>query len=163
MDGETNDFTIRPAEAEDIAGIHAFLQPFAAQQQILPRTEEDIRRCLANFRLALSSTGRIVGTVALRDFEEGLQEIRSLAVASEVANHGLGSRLVEAAKLFSLERKARRVFTLTTHPALFQRLGFAIVSMETFPQKVQFDCLACPKRQACDETALLWEPESCQR
>ena len=158
MDGENVAFIIRPACEGDIPAIDAFLRPFAEQQQILPRTAEDIRRCLGNFQLALSPSGKVVGTVALRDFEEGLNEIRSLAVLEEVAHQGLGSRLVEAAKQLARDRKASRVFTLTTHPALFQRLGFRIVPMDTFPQKVQFDCRACPKRHACDETALLWEP-----
>ena len=158
MGGENVAFTIRPAGEADVSAIDAFLRPFAEQQQILPRTEEDIRRCLGNFQLALSPSGELVGTVALRDFEEGLQEIRSLAVSTDVAHQGLGSRLVEAAKQLARARKASRVFTLTTHPALFQRLGFHVVPMETFPQKVQLDCLACPKRRACDETALLWEP-----
>lgn len=158
MDGENGTFIIRSACEADVSAIDAFLRPFAEQQQILPRTEEDIRRCLGNFQLAFSTSGKLVGTVALRDFGEGLHEIRSLTVLTEVARQGLGSRLVEAAKELARARKAKRVFTLTTHPALFQRVGFRIVPMDTFPQKVQFDCRACPKRHACDETALLWEP-----
>ena len=148
---------IRAAQATDIDAIEEFFRPFVAQKQILPRSKEDILLQLTNFRIAVSSEGKVVGVVSLRDFEDGLCEIRSLAVAHDYDGKGLGSRLIQAAVELAKSRQAKRVFTLTMRPRLFQRQAFTPVCIMRFPEKVQNDCLTCPKRANCDETCLLLE------
>ena len=130
--------------------------PFVLKQQILPRSEADIAASLDDFIIARKG-GRIVGTVALRDFGNGLEEVRTLTVASECEGRGLGSRLVSAVIELARARNASRIFTLTMRPNIFLRLGFFVVSLMRFPAKVQNDCLACPKKEQCDEVALLLE------
>ncbi|MEI8197590.1 MAG: hypothetical protein WCI73_16975, partial [Phycisphaerae bacterium] len=39
--------------------------------------------------------------------------------------------------------------------AFFAKLGFAVVPMATLPFKVWSDCLKCPKREGCDEIAMV--------
>lgn len=145
----------RPAMSDVKAIVRSF-EPFVLKQLILPRSEADIADNLSDFIVA-KRDGRIVGTVALRNFDNGLEEVRSLTVASDCEGKGLGSRLVSAVLELAKERNASRVFTLTMRPNIFLRLGFFVVSLMRFPSKVQNDCLACPKKEQCDEVALLLE------
>ena len=149
---------IRTATAEDVHVIHEFFQPFVERQQILPRSEEEILQSLEHFLLAVGvKDGELLGTVALRDFGGGLFEIRSLTVAKEYEGQGLGTRLVKASVELARQQGAQRIFTLTMRHGLFQRCGFNQVCIMRFPGKVQVDCLNCPKKEHCDEVALMLE------
>ncbi|MDX9982426.1 MAG: GNAT family N-acetyltransferase [Lentisphaeria bacterium] len=150
------------AAAEDAEAIVGLLQPYVPLGIVLPRSVEEIRQRHADFLVARDG-GRIVGTVALRDFGAGLHEIRSLVVDVAHAGHGLGSRLVEAAVREAVANGAGRVFALTLRPHLFARLGFRQADMDLFPQKVWLDCAKCPKRDCCDEIALILEGEDLAR
>ena len=156
-EGSADAITLRKPRENEVTLIYDFFEPFVQKQQILPRTEKEIRRQLGNFLLAVDSGDHIVGTIALRDFGEGLFEIRSLAVSPQSMGQGIGSRLINAAVELAKSMEARRIFTLTMKPRLFQRCGFSIVSIMRFPDKVQNDCLKCPKKEFCDETALFLE------
>ena len=148
-------FSIVPATEADAEAIVDLLTPNVARQIVLPRTADDIRAHVGNFRVARRhAVPGLVGCVALRDFNDGLHEIRSLVVAPEQAGQGLGSRLVKTAIELPAARHAKRVFTLTVRPNLFLHLGFVQVPVTDFPQKVWSDCANCPKRQQCDEIAL---------
>ena len=149
---------IEKAREEDAYKIPELLAPWVARQIVLPRTPEDILEHLGNFLVARRD-GVLVGVVALRDFGDGLNEVRSLAVGSGFEGAGLGSALVESAIALGRDRHAKRVFALTMRPRLFQRLGFTIVDKELFPQKVWSDCSKCPKRDCCDEVAVNLELE----
>ena len=154
-DGMQNIEICRP-KASEACAIAASFKPFVLKHQILPRPENEIAASISDFIVA-KMDGRIVGTVALRDFSNGLVEVRSLTVAHECEGRGLGSRLVSSVVELARERKASKVFTLTMRPNIFLRLGFFVVSLMRFPAKVQNDCLACPKKEQCDEVALLLE------
>lgn len=147
-------FTLRPATRNDVKLIFDFFQPFILKKQILPRSLHDINKYLENITVAVDKEGVIIGTIALRDFKDGLHEIRSLAVSDKFEGHGIGSALIREAISLAKKRNGKRVFTLTMRPKLFQRQGFAPVSIMRFPQKVQKDCLSCPKKEQCDEIAL---------
>ena len=95
---------------------------------------------------------------ALRDFGNNLNEIRSLAVRRDLAGQGIGSRLVKAL----LEKAAERtgvghghVFALTYRVEFFKRLGFRVIDKYSFPPKIWSDCCVCPKKDHCDETAVV--------
>ena len=155
-DAALNEFQICRPDMADAPAIALSFEPFVAKRLILPRPEAEIAASLSDFIVA-KRDGRIVGTVALRDFGNGLEEVRSLTVASDCEGRGLGSRLVSSVLDLARERGADRVFTLTMRPNIFLRLGFFVVSLMRFPSKVQNDCLACPKKEQCDEVALLYE------
>lgn len=149
---------IRPATPDDVDRIHDFFPPFVERKEILPRSKDEIRQSLEFFLLAVGvKDGALLGTVALRDFDGGLFEIRTLTVAKECEGQGLGTRLVKAAVELAKQRGATRVFTLTMRPRLFQRCGFNQVCIMRFHSKVQGDCMNCPKKEHCDEMALLLE------
>lgn len=145
---------LRLAEPDDAEALAALLNPYARDGLVLPRSPQEIREHAGSFLIALHRA-RIIGCVALRDYGNGLQEIRSLAVHPDHNGHGLGSKLVRAVTKVALARGADRIFTLTLRPHLFARLGFEQVDKDLFPQKVWTDCRKCAKREACDEIALL--------
>lgn len=148
--------SLRAATPADAAAVSALLAPYAAKGIVLPRSEEDIRACIDNFIVALAED-TLVGAIALRDFGNGLQEIRSLVVQFACSRAGIGSGLIEAALTLARARGVRRVFVLTLRPNLFERLGFHLVDRNRFPQKVWSDCARCIKLDCCDEVALQLE------
>jgi amino-acid N-acetyltransferase len=132
---------IESACKEDAYKIPELLAPWVERQIVLPRTPQDILEHLENFLVARRD-GALIGVVAVRNFGDGLE------------GAGLGSSLVQAAIALARKRQAKRIFALTMRPRLFQRLGFAVVEKELFPQKVWADCSKCPKRDCCDEVAV---------
>ena len=44
---------------------------------------------------------------------------------------------------------------LTYEQAFFAKLGFDVVAKEQLPLKVWSDCVRCPKRDNCDEIAVV--------
>ncbi len=93
-DGAAERVSIRKPRRNEVTLINDFLEPFVLKRQILPRTEKEIRRQLDNFLLAVDCDDHIVGSIALRDFGDGLYEIRSLAVSPQAVGQGIGSRLI---------------------------------------------------------------------
>ncbi|MBT3375899.1 MAG: GNAT family N-acetyltransferase [Lentisphaerae bacterium] len=150
------DPTIRytAAQPSDAPAIADLLEPYAEMGVVLPRPAGEIGEHIGNFLVA-REVGEVLGAVALRDFGDGLHEVRSLVVDSGCVGRGVGSQLIKAAVDLAIARAARSVFTLTLRPGLFQRAGFELVDMERFPQKVWSDCAQCRKRHCCDEVALL--------
>lgn len=156
QDGTTAmSYKYRPAQIDDAEAISALLDVYARRNIVLSRDPDDIRRYLANFVVAQDEeTGRIVGNVALRDFSDGLNEIRSLAVCEELRGQGIGTELVKAAMKLATSRNADVVFALTLCPDFFIANGFSVTDKSMFPQKVWSDCMQCPKRLNCDEVAV---------
>jgi N-acetylglutamate synthase-like GNAT family acetyltransferase len=147
---------IIPAELKHSKCILDMLSPYF-DSIILQRDEEDIKSHIHNFIIA-EYGGVPVGCVAVRDFSNGLFEIRSLAVKPEAAGKGIGSALIA----FAVDwvqgcRNGKRVFALTLRPKVFTLVGFKLVVKELFPEKVWHDCESCPKKEHCDEIAMLYE------
>ncbi len=154
--GETPSIKIRPAHPADAHGIRELLLPFVPGGIVLPRSEEDIRSQADDFLVA-EDAGGLVGCVALYDYGNGLQEVRSLVVRRDRQGHGLGSRLVAAIVTLATERRTERLFALTLRDHFFVANQFRVVPKEMFPEKVWKDCVVCPKRDCCDEIAVLLE------
>lgn len=148
---------IRPATTDDATAIYALLATFSTEGKLLPRPVADIQARIANFLVA-EQDGAIAACGALRDFGNNLNEIRSLAVRRDLAGQGIGSRLVKALLEKAVERTngaKGQVFALTYRVAFFQRLGFRVIDKYTFPPKIWSDCCVCPKKDHCDETAVV--------
>lgn len=143
----------RDAVPEDINSICGLLTEPAEQGEILPRSKESVEKDLLSFLVA--DTGKqLVGCVALRDYESGLFEIRSLVVDYGWNGAGIGSLLIDEAIIKARNKGASRVFALTYRPRLFERQGFTIVPKSHFPQKVWEDCRHCRNRDNCREIAV---------
>jgi len=135
----------------------ALMAPHVAAGDLLPRTPEDVRERLHEF-LLLEGNGterRLVGVGALHRYDAEMAEIRSLAVDPGWTGQGCGrflaSGLIEKARAEGHER----LIALTRRPAFFERLGFSRTHLDALPEKVTRDCILCPRRLCCDETAML--------
>ena len=148
---------IRPAVVNDAPAIYALLATFSTEGKLLPRPVADIQARIANFLVA-DQNGMIAACGALRDFGNNLNEIRSLAVRRDLSGQGIGSRLVKALLEKAVERTGGEhghVFALTYRVDFFKRLGFRVIDKYTFPPKIWSDCCVCPKKDHCDETAVV--------
>ena len=153
-----NLLTVREAAEHDVAEIHRLLEIYAAKAVVLSRSEEDIRFYLGNFVVA-EIDGRVRGCAAVRDFGNNLLEVRSLVVEPRFQGNGIGRAMVEAivAGLRIRRPEGGRLFALTYRKAFFESLGFSVVEKNLFPEKIWSDCSRCPKRDRCDEIAMLLE------
>lgn len=160
-----NLLTVRAAAEADVSAIHRLLEIYAARAVVLSRSEEDIRFYLGNFVVA-EIDGVVRGCAAVRDFGNNLLEVRSLVVEPGFQGKGIGRAMVEAiiAGLRIRRRESGwRLFALTYQREFFEALGFEVVDRAKFPEKIWSDCSKCPKRDCCDEIAMLKRcpPESC--
>lgn len=148
---------VRPACATDVENIWRLLGDYAEKKLLLPRSQDDILGKIDNFQVG-EVNGIFVACVALRDFGNSLYEVRSLAVVEEYHDRGIGSSIVLGAVDYLRKNKAPcRVFALTYRAHFFTRIGFSIVDKSLFPEKIWSDCAICPKKEKCDETAVLLE------
>jgi amino-acid N-acetyltransferase len=97
----------------------------------------------------------VVGCVGLAILWADLAEVRSLAVDEAHRGQGIGRRLVEWTIREARRLDIRRIMSLTYEQAFFEKLGFVVVPKETLPLKVWSDCVRCPKRENCDEIAMV--------
>ena len=148
---------LRPAELPDVHNIHLLLHDYATEGVLLDRSEEDIAFYLKNFTVAVDENSNLLGCMAVRDFGSDLLEVRSLAIRRELRKSGIGRKLIaKAIERLDAQRTAYRLFALTLQPGFFERLGFEIVEKELFPEKIWADCSHCPKRDRCDEIAVIY-------
>jgi len=147
---------LSPASLDDLDAMMLLLDDMAGKNLILPRQRDDVAQRIRNFIVARRSDGAVVGTVALRPYEAGYYEVRSLVVSPAASGAGLGSRLVKALleKAAAITPPPTSVFVLTRRPNLFRRLGFQPAHREQFPLKIWADCRLCPNQDNCDEVAL---------
>jgi amino-acid N-acetyltransferase len=114
---------VRPACAEDLDALEAFLQPFMEEQRILPRTAEELGELLSTGFVA-EAEGRIVGFSALEVYSRKLGELRSLCVAPDMQGLGIGRRLVAECLNLARERRVYEVMAITSQDGFFLSCGF---------------------------------------
>jgi amino-acid N-acetyltransferase len=145
---------IRPATEADIEPMLDIINGYAAQNLMLPRTPDQIRRVLSSFVVA-QAAGRVVGCGSLVELTPQLTELRSLAVSPDYRSTGLGKRLVEALVAMARESGYGQLCALTLNEGFFNRLGFQTVDRWAISPKIWHECIYCPKFDACDEIAVL--------
>jgi amino-acid N-acetyltransferase len=146
---------LRKARLADAPAVAELINFYAARKAMLARSIEQVCEGLRDFTVS-DDDGRIVGCCALRLWSDWA-EVRSLAVEEGRWGKGLGAALVGACLKEAGQLGVGRVFTLTYQPAFFEKLGFARVAKETFPQKIWRDCVNCPEFPQCAEIALAME------
>ena len=83
--------------------------------------------------------------------------MRSLAVDENFTGRGIGRRLVEWCVDEARRLQIRKLMSLTYEQKFFEKLGFVVVDKDSLPLKVWSDCVRCPKRDGCDEIAMVRE------
>lgn len=153
----------RRARPADAAALHALIARYAEEGLLLPRTLDEIRDHADHFLVLVersaqnekAASHKILGCVALEPYGTDLAEIRSLAVAPELRGGGVGARLVRTALATARRRKFSRVFAVTHAPEFFVRQGFTASSRQDVPEKVERDCVGCPKARKCKLVAVI--------
>ncbi len=148
--------TVRPAIEADIAGMVQLVNENVRLGHLLPRSPENIRASLDTWLVA-EVGGQIVGIGSLLAMSPTLVEIRSLAVLPAYRRYGVGASMVKGLVARARARGIPTVFALTRAVPFFERMGFTITDRELFPEKVWKDCVVCPLKNACDETAVVMD------
>jgi amino-acid N-acetyltransferase len=146
---------IRKAKIHEVPEIRRFLTEFTLDGGILPRTLADLYGQLRDYFVYREDQGPLIGVGALHICWAGLGEIRSVAVAPEHRNRGIGSRLVTTCLAEARVLGLSEIFLLTLVPDFFRRFGFKVVSREELLPIVWADCVNCVKFPDCDEIPML--------
>lgn len=153
-----NDVKIRKAIPADVARIKTLIDDYAGRGEMLARSLSELYEHVQCFNVA-EKEGDVVGCCALYVSWMDLAEVKSLAVAEKHRGVGVGKALVEAALAEARRIGIKKVFTLTTKPEFFKKIGFKVIKKETLPQKIWGECIRCTKYEHCDETALIYMSE----
>lgn len=145
----------RTARNSDAAAVHRVIAHYAGEGLLLPRTEAEIREHIDRFLVLIEKRGKeekVLGCVALEPYGPDLAEVRSLAVAPDARGEGrnVGDRLMKAALDTARRRKIARLFAVTHRPEFFSRYGFTPGPRQIVPEKIERDCVTCPKERACN-------------
>ncbi|MBQ1248862.1 MAG: N-acetyltransferase [Selenomonadales bacterium] len=143
----------RKAKFTDVEAIHAIVNGYAEEGQMLARARNVLYETLRDMTVA-EEDGKIVGVGALHLTWDALAEVRTLAVAKEYSRRHIGTGIVERLLQEAKEIGVKTVFTLTYRPDFFGTLGFVETSKESLHHKVWKDCINCPKFPNCDEIAM---------
>ena len=145
---------VEKAKISDVPQLHQLINYFAEKDEMLPRSlselYENIRDCFV-----IRQGGKVIGCISLHVFWSDLAEVRSLAVAKESQEQGIGASLLEACLKEAEELGITTVFCLTYKPAFFEQFGFSKVDKMELPRKVWTECYRCAKFPDCDEVALV--------
>jgi N-acetylglutamate synthase-like GNAT family acetyltransferase len=115
---------IRRAAAGDAAAIKALIDRYVGSGALLPRTAAFIADHAHDFTVAADERGSIIGCVHLEEYAPSLAEIRSLTVAPDWQNHGVGRALVAAAERLARIRSYATVFAVSNVGEFFTALGY---------------------------------------
>jgi argininosuccinate synthase len=128
----------RRARLEDVPAIFAINEAYARRGVLLERTDDEIGQQIGTFRVA-EVDGVVRGIVALRDFGDGLGELRSLAVQESAQHRGLGEMLVRACVRDAQETGIGELYVLTVNPGYFALHGFQEVPWDDLPTVLDAD------------------------
>jgi len=148
---------IRPATIHDVPRIQEIVNSHAELGKMLFKSFAQLYESLRDFAVYELPGGRVVGCTALAIIWADLAEVRSLAVDEKFQGRGVGKRLVEWCIDECRRIQIRRLMSLTYERAFFEKLGFIVVEKDSLPLKVWSDCVRCPKRDGCDEIAMVRE------
>ena len=149
---------VRAATLYDVPALARLIAPFVAGGDLLPRGEYDLCRHIREYAVVADGAGGLAACGALKIYSRELAEIAALAVRSDCQRSGFGRAIVARLLGEARDQGMTRVFALTRQPAYFLRLGFAHADKAEFPLKVWADCTRCPRRECCDEIAVVIRP-----
>lgn len=150
---------IRPATVYDVPRIQAIINSHAELGRMLFKSLAQLFEDLRDFAVFEAEdgplAGQVVGCVGLTIIWADLAEVRSLAVDDAYRGRGIGQALVGWCVDEARRLHIRRLMALTYEQRFFAKLGFSVVDKDTLPLKVWSDCVRCPKREGCDEIAVV--------
>ena len=151
---QTLNVSCRNAKENDVEHLYQLIQGYAEKGIMLPRSREALLKNIHTFVIA-EVDNKFVGCGALTRLGEDLVEIRSLGMTDEYKGLGIGAKIVDLLIENARAQGISTIMALTYAVSFFVRNDFKIVDKEIFPEKVWADCMMCPKRDACDEIAVM--------
>ena len=145
---------IRPATVYDVPRVQEIINNHAELGRMLFKSYAQLYEGLRDFAV-FEKEGQVLGCTALSIIWADLAEVRSLAVDEAARGQGIGRKLVEWCVDEARRLNIRRLMSLTYEEAFFAKLGFVVVDKDTLQLKVWSDCVRCPKRDGCDEIAMV--------
>ncbi len=136
---------VRRARTRDVDAILGVIGTYVEQHVLLPRTREEILEHIDTWWVS-DLNGAVVGCAALRDYGQGLGELRSLSVIAEAHGRGLGESLVHAIVRQARRQSIGRLFAITANPGYFARHGFTELAMDGVPEILHVDRVPWPRR-----------------
>ena len=145
---------LRPATVYDVPRIQAIINSHAELGKMLFKSLAQLFEDLRDFAV-VEQDGQVVGCCAVTIIWADLAEVRSLAVDNRYIGRGIGRQLVEWCVEEARRLHIRKLMSLTYEQRFFEKLAFEVVPKESLPLKVWSDCVRCPKREGCDEIAMV--------
>ncbi len=145
----------RKAILPDAPEIHRLISQYTGDGTLLPRSLQEICENVRDF-IVVEHHGRVIACAALHFYGLSLAEVRSVTVDQTLQGRSVGRKLVEGLIDESRNHRIDRLFLFTRVPDFFAKLGFVTVPHHILPEKVHKDCLQCPRRENCDEIAMVW-------
>jgi amino-acid N-acetyltransferase len=145
----------RSAQLEDAPSIHQLIDSCTYDGTLLRRSYAEICGNIRTFTIVENGYSQFLGCAALHVYGQHLAEIRSIVVHPETKRHGAGSLLVRALLDQAEAGGIRCVCLFTRIPAFFEHFRFRIAEHQALRDKVMKDCIRCPRRNACDEIAMV--------
>ena len=147
------------ARVSDVPQMHKLINSFADKGEMLARSLSEIYENIRDY-FVIRRGERVIACVALHVSWSDLAEIKSLAVAEDCQQQGIGDQIVGTCLKEANELGISTVFCLTYKPAFFEKFGFSQVDKAELPRKVWGECYRCPKFPDCDEVALIYHLET---
>jgi len=150
---------VEKARINDVPQMHQLINYFADRDEMLARSLSEIYESIRDY-FVVRQGERVIACAALHVSWADLAEVKSVAVAEDSQQQGIGARLVEACLKEAKELGIPTVFCLTYQPAFFEKFGFSQVDKMELPRKVWTECYRCPKFPDCGEVALIYNLEA---
>ena len=147
------------ARINDVPQMYGLINYFADRDEMLARPLSEIYENIRDY-FVVREGERVIGCAALHVSWSDLAEIKSLAVAEDSQEQGIGAQLVKACLGEAKELGIATVFCLTYKPSFFEQFGFFQLDRMELPRKVWTECYRCPKFPNCDEVALICHLET---
>jgi N-acetylglutamate synthase-like GNAT family acetyltransferase len=143
---------VRAARPHEAGAISRLNNLFAEKGLMLRRTPEMVAQAVADYVVAVTGSGEVVGCGALKEYSPSLAEVAAIAVSPDAHGQGVGRMVVAAVEKLATKRGIVELFALTLEPGFFEALGYVRMDRARYPEKIRRDCLACARRFACNET-----------
>jgi amino-acid N-acetyltransferase len=149
---------VEKAKVSDATQIPQLINYFADKDEMLARPLSELYENIRDY-FVVRQDERVIACAALHVSWSDLAEIKSLAVAEDSQEQGIGARLVEACLRETKELGIHTVFCLSYKPTFFEKFGFSQLDKMELPRKIWTECYRCPKFPNCDEIALIYHLE----
>ena len=150
---------VEKARITDVPQMQQLINYFAHKGEMLARSMSELYENIRDFYV-IREGEQVIACAALHIDWSDLAEIKSLAVAEDRWNKGIGAQLVKACLQEAREIGITTIYCMTYQPAFFEKFGFTQRDKSELPQKVWIECYRCPKFPNCDEVALTYKLET---